>query len=93
MNRRLHTPIFACAASTAMLVLGLLVAWPAFPADEATGAGAAPDVTAAAGETRTPSKAAVDVTAAPAPRSRSKRALNAIALPYFSFARGTGGRS
>ena len=62
MNRRLHTPIFACAASTAMLVLGLLVAWPAFPADEATGAGAAPDVTAAAGETRTPSKAAVDVT-------------------------------
>ena len=28
-----------------------------------------------------------------APRSRSKRARSAIAMPYFSFSRGAGGRS
>lgn len=94
MNRRLHTPIFACAASTATLVVGLLIAWPAFPADEATGTGAGTDVTAAAGETRTPTKATVDgANTTPTPRSRSKRARSAIAMPYFSFARGAGGRS
>ncbi|WP_394004941.1 hypothetical protein ACF3M1_07470 [Luteimonas sp. WGS1318] len=92
MNRRLQTPIFACAASTATLVVGLLVAWPAFPAEEAAGAGA--NATAAAGETRTPAKATVDgATTTPPTRSRSKRARSAIAMPYFSFARGTGGRS
>lgn len=89
MNRRLHTPIFACAASTATLVLGLLVAWPAFPAEDVPGAG----TSAPSADTRAPAKATVDVAAPPAPRSRSKRARNAIALPYFSFARGAGGRS
>ncbi len=88
MNRKLHTPIFACAASTATLVLGLLVAWPAFPADDASAA--APSTSAV--ESRTPEKASTDQAATP-PRSRSKRARNAIAMPYFSFARGAGGRS
>ena len=94
MNRKLHTSIFACTASTATLVLGLLVAWPAASADP-TGMETAPARTMKVSGDARPQSGPTSVDTAPAtpPRSRSKRARSAIAMPYFSFARGTGGRS
>lgn len=88
MNRRLHTPIIACATIALALSAGLLFASPA----------ALPDGTAAAAPVES-ERAPVRVeraqteAAADAPRSRARRARSGLALPYFSFARGAGGRS
>ncbi len=95
MNRRLHTPIFACSAAAATLVVGLLLAWPAASAEDG-GLGAQTAATRSDTAARPTSGAGASTqdAAAPAPaRSRSKRARSTIAMPYFSFARGTGGRS
>ncbi|NYZ64138.1 hypothetical protein [Luteimonas deserti] len=92
MNRKLHTPIFACAASAATLAIALLVAWPAQSLDAAGVATAAvPAERKMPASVRTP--VVDEAPTSSAPRSRSKRARTAIAMPYFSFARGTGGRS
>ncbi|KLJ02948.1 hypothetical protein [Luteimonas sp. FCS-9] len=91
MTRRLQTPIIACGVSAAALCAGLLFAAPSLSAGDAT----PPSV---AGLSSTTANAAADVAAGEAepleaaPRSRGRRGRSAIAMPYFSFARGAGGR-
>ena len=96
MNRRLHTPIIACSAAALVLAVAL-ASGPATP-------DAAPDAVSATSTgqehltppavVRTPSSEQLAAGAGDAaPRSRSKRARSAIAMPYFSFSRGAGGRS
>ncbi|WP_337245474.1 hypothetical protein [Luteimonas sp. gir] len=91
MTRRLQIPIIACGVSAAALCAALLATVPSLSADR--------DATAvASGLQVATTTAARDVAigdAEPqdaAPRSRSRRGRSAIAMPYFSFARGTGGR-
>lgn len=91
MTRRLQTPIIACGVSAAALCAALLAAAPSLSADR--------DATAAAsGLHVATTTVARDVAIGDAepqdatPRSRSRRGRSAIAMPYFSFARGTGGR-
>lgn len=82
MNRKLQTPIFACGVLAAALGLALAAAVPA---------GSSPDTGAGVGRAHLAQPAALDT--APAPRTRGRRARSALALPYFSVARGAGGRS
>ncbi len=97
MNRRLHAPIIACTASAIALAIGLLAAGPVASQDGTVRT--TPAASHAARTTHTdPARTlrvepAPDLTGTPPPRSRSKRARSAIAMPYFSFARGAGGRS
>lgn len=96
MNRKLHAPIFACTASAAALVVGLLVAWPAASSEDTGIEAHTVPTPPPAGDIRmrpATGAGASDAASLPAPRSRSKRARSAIAMPYFSFARGAGGRS
>lgn len=90
MNRKLHAPIIACTALALALSAGLLSASPASLVGDATTAVAAESGKAPVRIDR----AATDTTsAAEAPRPRARRARSGFALPYFSFARGAGGRS
>lgn len=90
MNRRLHTPIIACTALALALSGGLLFAGPA----PAAGKTAVPAMAAAA-KARAQAERAATTTdiEAETPRPRARRARSGFALPYFSFARGAGGRS
>jgi len=89
MNRRLHTPIIACTASALALSAGLLFAGPALSAGEV----APPPAVAAKARVQTERVASSSEVEAEAPRPRARRARSGFALPYFSFARGAGGRS
>ncbi|MEF3081748.1 hypothetical protein V3391_05910 [Luteimonas sp. SMYT11W] len=92
MNRRLHTPIIACTASALALSAGLLFAGPALSAGELV----PPPVTVAvAAKARAQAERTATTTdiEAETPRPRTRRARSGFALPYFSFARGAGGRS
>jgi len=92
MNRRLHTPIIACTASALALSAGLLFAGPALSAGEITPPAVA--VTAAAkAHAQAERVATTTPIEAETPRPRARRARSGFALPYFSFARGAGGRS
>lgn len=93
MNRRLHTPIIACTAAALALSVGLLFAGPALSAGGITTP--APVTGAIATKARAQNERAATTTdiEAETPRPRSRRARSGFALPYFSFARGAGGRS
>jgi len=88
MNRRLHTPIIACTAAALALSASLLAAGPASLPDGATAATPHGDAFTPARIERVASEAAAET-----PRPRARRARSSLALPYFSFARGAGGRS
>ncbi|MEN4902840.1 hypothetical protein [Luteimonas sp. TWI1416] len=92
MTRRLQTPIIACGVSAAALCAVLLAAAPSLSAGRDATASAAGGLnvatTAAARDVAIGDAEPQDA----APRSRSRRGRSAIAMPYFSFARGTGGR-
>ncbi|MDR7194823.1 hypothetical protein [Luteimonas terrae] len=92
MNRRLHTPIIACTASALALSAGLLFAGPALSAGETA---SSPVTVAVAAKARVQTERAATTTDldAETPRPRTRRARSGFALPYFSFARGAGGRS
>lgn len=94
MNRRLHTPIIACTAAALALSAGLLFAAPALSAGEIASPTATATVAVAA-KARAQAERAATTTdiEAETPRPRTRRARSGFALPYFSFARGAGGRS
>ncbi|MCD9007125.1 hypothetical protein LDO31_12940 [Luteimonas sp. XNQY3] len=89
MNRRLHAPIIACTASALALSAGLLFAGPARSAGELT----PPAAVAAKARAQAERAATTTDIEAETPRPRTRRARSGFALPYFSFARGAGGRS
>ncbi|MCD9028662.1 hypothetical protein LDO26_10640 [Luteimonas sp. BDR2-5] len=95
MNRRLHTPIIACSASALALAAGLVLAIPAASGIDPAAAPAPARTTAPAPERAVRGERGLVETGSEATpqRSRSKRARSAIAMPYFSFSRGAGGRS
>ena len=90
MNRRLHTPIIACTALALLLSAGLLFAGPAPSAGEVA---TPPTSVAAKARAQAERAAATTDIDAETPRPRARRARSGFALPYFSFARGAGGRS
>jgi|GEM_PF-1023589 len=91
MNRRLHTPIIACTAAALALSAGLLFAGPNAQTAPVEAALSLPASAAKAQAQRAATTSDLDTTEAPRPRAR--RARSGFALPYFSFARGAGGRS
>lgn len=90
MNRRLQTPIIACTAAALALSAGLLFAAPVL-----SGSGVAPAAAAVVAKPRVQAERPSATTEAEveSPRPRARRARSGFALPYFSFARGAGGRS
>lgn len=90
MNRRLHTPIIACTAAALALSAGLLFAGQNIRTGAVIAAPAAA-LNAPAQVQRTATTP--DIEPAETPRPRTRRARSGFALPYFSFARGAGGRS
>ena len=94
MNRRLQTPIIACTAATLALSAGLLFAGPNGQAGASVDAALAVPAAAAKAPAQVQRAATTpDLDTTEAPRPRARRARSGFALPYFSFARGAGGRS
>ena len=92
MNRRLHIPIIACSAAALVLAV-VLASGPAAP-DAVSATSTGQEHVTPPAVVRTPGSEQLAAGAGDAaPRSRSKRARSAIAMPYFSFSRGAGGRS
>ena len=94
MNRKLQTPIIACTAAALALSAGLLFAGPNGQAEAATDAALALPASAEKAPARIQRATTTpDLDTTEAPRPRARRARSGFALPYFSFARGAGGRS